>query len=38
VIAANLFPYLLVLGVVLFVPVWGAIGRILARRKHARRD
>ena len=38
VIAANLFPYLLVLGVVLFVPVWGALGRVLARRKHARHD
>lgn len=36
VIVTNLFPYLLVLGVVLFVPVWGAIGRILSRRKHAR--
>lgn len=37
-VAANLFPYLLVLGLVLFVPVWGAIGRILERRKHARRN
>ncbi len=37
VVAANLFPYLLVLGIVLFVPVWGAIGRIMERRKYARR-
>jgi hypothetical protein len=36
VVAANLFPYLLVLALVLFVPVWGALGRILVRRKHAR--
>jgi len=35
VIAANLFPYLLVLGVVLFVPMWGALGSILAWRKRA---
>jgi hypothetical protein len=36
VIVTNLFPYLLVLGLVLFVPVWGALGRLIARRKHAR--
>lgn len=34
--AANLFPYLLVLGLVLFVPVWGAINRLIERRKYAR--
>jgi len=38
VVAANLFPYLLVLGLVLFVPMWGALGRLRARRKDARRD
>ncbi len=38
VVAANLFPYLLVLALVLFVPVWGAIGRLIGRRKNARRD
>lgn len=38
VVAANLFPYLLVLGLVLFVPVWGAIGRLIGQRKHARRN
>jgi hypothetical protein len=36
VIVGNLFPYLLVLGLVLFVPVWGALGRLIARRKRAR--
>ncbi|MEW5939746.1 MAG: peptidase MA family metallohydrolase [Chloroflexota bacterium] len=36
VIAFNLFPYLILLGLVLIVPVWGAIGRILERRKNAR--
>jgi hypothetical protein len=38
VIANNLFPYLLVLGLVLLVPVWGALGRIRERKKNARRD
>ncbi|MDO9303634.1 MAG: peptidase MA family metallohydrolase, partial [Anaerolineales bacterium] len=38
VVTFNLFPYLLVLGLVLFVPVWGAIGRLIGQRKHARRD
>jgi hypothetical protein len=36
VIVTNLFPYLLVLGLILFVPVWGALGRLIARRKRAR--
>ena len=36
VVATNLFPYLLVLGLILFVPVWGALGRIRERRKNAR--
>jgi hypothetical protein len=36
VVATNLFPYLLLLGLVLIVPVWGALGRIRERRKHAR--
>ena len=34
VILYNLFPYFVLLGLVLLVPVWGAVGRILARRKH----
>lgn len=38
VVAMNLFPYLLVLGLVLFVPVWGAINRLIGKRKNARRD
>jgi hypothetical protein len=36
VIANNLFPYLLLLGLVLIVPVWGALGRIRERRKGGR--
>jgi hypothetical protein len=36
VVAANLFPYLLLLGLVLIVPVWGALGHLRARRKNAR--
>lgn len=36
VVATNLFPYLLVLGIVLFVPIWGALGRLRERRKNAR--
>ncbi|MFZ5858171.1 MAG: peptidase MA family metallohydrolase [Chloroflexota bacterium] len=38
VVAMNLFPYLLVLGLVLFVPVWGAINRLIERRRNARRN
>lgn len=38
VVAVNLFPYLLVLGLVLFVPVWGAINRLIERRRNARRN
>jgi hypothetical protein len=38
VVALNLFPYILVLGLVLFVPVWGAINRLIGKRKNARRD
>lgn len=37
VVAANLFPYLLVLGLTLLVPVWGALNRLIERRKHAAR-
>ena len=36
VIAYNLFPYLILLGLVLLVPVWGAFGRIRERMKNAR--
>lgn len=36
VVAANLFPYLLILGLVLFVPVLGALGRLRERRKYVR--
>ncbi|MBV6396606.1 MAG: hypothetical protein HFACDABA_02206 [Anaerolineales bacterium] len=36
VIAANLFPYLLLLILMLIVPVWGAAERILERRRHGR--
>lgn len=36
VVINNLFPYLLVLGLVLFVPIWGALGRLRERRKNAR--
>jgi hypothetical protein len=38
VVAMNLFPYLLVLGLVLFVPVWGAVNRLIERRRNARRQ
>jgi hypothetical protein len=36
VVAYNLFPYLVLLGLVLLVPVWGALGRIRARMKNDR--
>jgi len=36
VIAANLFPYLLLLILTLIVPVWGAVGRAIERRRHDR--
>ena len=32
--AANLLPYFLVLALALFVPVWGAIGRMIGRAKN----
>ena len=32
--AQNLLPYLIILGLTLIVPVWGAIGIIVARRKN----
>ena len=35
VVTANLFPYLLVLALMLFVPAWGVLGSIFARRKRA---
>jgi hypothetical protein len=38
VVAVNLFPYILVLGLVLFVPVWGAVNRLIERRKNARSE
>lgn len=38
VVAVNLFPYILVLGLVLFVPVWGAVNRLIERRRNARRQ
>jgi hypothetical protein len=36
VIAFNLFPYLILLGLVLIVPVWGALSRMAERRRNAR--
>jgi hypothetical protein len=33
VVTMNLFPYLLVLALILFVPVWGALARIRERRQ-----
>jgi hypothetical protein len=36
VVTSNLFPYVLVLVLVLFVPVWGAVGRLISQRKRAR--
>ncbi|RJP48009.1 MAG: hypothetical protein C4583_15215 [Anaerolineaceae bacterium] len=38
VVATNLFPYILVLGLVLLVPVWGAVNRLIERRRNARRQ
>lgn len=38
VIAYNLFPYLILLALVLIVPVWGAVGRLRERMKHARAE
>ena len=32
--AQNLLPYLIILGLTLIVPVWGAISIIVARRKN----
>lgn len=37
-IVSNLFPYLLLLVLVLIVPVWVAFGRILQRKNHAREE
>jgi hypothetical protein len=34
--AGNLLPYLLLLGLTLIVPVWGAVGILLERRRNAR--
>ena len=35
---ANLLPYFVVLGLAMFIPLWGWASRALARRKLARRD
>jgi len=34
--AQNLLPYLIILGLTLIVPIWGAIGVIVTGRKNAR--
>jgi len=36
--AANLLPYFMVLGLAMFIPLWGLAARIVERRKHGRRD
>jgi len=36
--AANLLPYFIVLGLAMFIPLWGWASRALERRKLARRD
>jgi hypothetical protein len=38
VIVSNLFPYLMLLALLLIVPIWGAIGRILEKRKYVRNE
>lgn len=35
---ANLLPYFIVLGLAMFIPLWGLAARMLERRKHVRRD
>jgi hypothetical protein len=36
--AANLLPYFIVIGLAMFIPLWGWAARIVARRKFVRRD
>jgi hypothetical protein len=36
--AANLLPYFIVLGLAMFIPLWGLVARSVERRKLARRD
>ncbi len=38
VVLINLFPYLLILGLVLLVPIWGAVGFLLERKENRSPD